>query len=145
MDIFSQPRWQWVKDEWAAGNKLQAVLTFVNGFPNMAYPGGESAYDAMCADYEQKYGSADDLRAWKNVLWREMWHLAGGIILGLLNLPLILWAPSWCKWVIPAIVQVSFLYKEIALDGLRDRTFLMPKDFLDALMWGLGALSWLLI
>ena len=145
MSFFAQPRWQWVKDEWAAGNYSQAILTLMNGFPNMVYPGGEVAYDAMCADYEAKYGSADNLKAWKNVLWREMFHFLGGVSLGLLNLPFIIWAPTWTTFIIPLIVQSAFLYKEIFLDGFKDRGFLMPKDFLDAAMWGLGAFLFLLL
>ena len=145
MSIFEQPRWQWIKDEWAAGNKKQAVLTFINGFPNMVYPGGESAYDAMCAEYEKKYGSADDLRAWKNVCWRELWHFVGGVILGIPNIPIVLLGCPLLAAILPSITLGAMGWKEITQDGLKDRGYLMPKDFLDALMWALGASSWLLL
>jgi hypothetical protein len=141
--MFESWRWAAAKFLWNSGDWLAAIILFLNGFPNMVYPGGESAYDIQLAAYESQYGSADDLRAWKIVYWRELWHFTGGLILGILNIPIILTLPWEYSFILTTPLLGLFLAKEIYLDGFKDRGYLMPKDFLDAFMWFLGSLSWL--
>lgn len=91
-EILASQRWQWAKSEWAAKKYQQAILTLFNGWPDITYPWrerakdgtllprGEPSYNRLLEIAVEKWGNYNDLRNWKNVLWREFGHLQQGCI-----------------------------------------------------------------
>lgn len=136
-------RWQWIKTEWMLGHYWNALLILVNGLPNMTYPflgigcryRGEESYDFDCLMYRFSYGSENDLRAWRIVGWREVWHLAAAWLLFVIQylatyfttVPFLLfWIP----------VMGWHAYREFWLDPREDGKFYL-KNILDFVVWGL--------
>ena len=90
--IISSQRWQWMKSEWAQGNYQRALLTLFNGMPDITYPWhekdkngnelplGEPSYNRLLDIAVEKWGNYNDLRNWKNVVWREFWHFIQGCV-----------------------------------------------------------------
>jgi hypothetical protein len=90
-EILASQRWGWFKDLWAQKQYQQALLTLFNGMPDITYPlrekaqdgtllpRGEPSYNRLLEIAVEKWGNYNDLRNWKNVVWREFWHLIQGL------------------------------------------------------------------
>lgn len=141
--ITTSNRWQWIKTAWMAGNYRAAALILVNGLPNLTYPflgvgcqfRGEESYDFDSLMYRFSYGSENDLRAWRIVMWREVWHLIGALLLFnfqylasyFTTLPFLLF------W---SLGMVYHLYREFWLDPKEDGKF-YAKNIVDLIVWSL--------
>jgi hypothetical protein len=123
----TSPRWQWIKQLWADGKKVEAIGYFNNSIPNLTYPGGPKVMDDLFAQYGYwKFSGPMAGVTW----WREVWHFVGGAAL---TLPF-LFTPtlSFCVSVIIAIWKAAAEFYGDA-QGSPDL-----KNFVDWLFWILG-------
>ena len=120
-EIKSSQRWQWFKSDWAAAKtilqKANAIVMLFNGWPDITYPWrerakdgtllprGEASYNRLLEIAVEKWGNYNDLRNWKNILWRELAHLQQGY----LWFPLHYLAYILTEWAFPGYGFVGFL------------------------------------
>lgn len=95
-EIKASVRWQWFRTDWTSADTIQkkaaAIVMLFNGWPDMTYPWqekakdgtllprGEPSYNRLLEIAVEKWGNYNDLRNWKNVLWREFAHLQQGYL-----------------------------------------------------------------
>lgn len=116
-------------------SKLKAFKFLINGFPQIWYPAGELAYNEECERCKIDYGNSDSLRCFRIVIWRELFHFIGGLFLGILTFIFAY------RYIWPCAVFIIFIRKEINEDMKDQPDGFRIKNFLDALCWGLGALT----
>jgi len=121
MGFFDNERWGWIKTEWSAGNYSKAASLLLNGLPNMTYPG---VYDET-----QDHNPLSPI-FW----WRELFHFAGGFIIGLS----LLWM---CPVLSVLCVAGPAFYKEFFMDAKEQPEGKWDfKNVVDASAWTLGCL-----
>lgn len=137
------PRIVKCRTKWQAGDYFGAVWSLFNGLPNLMWPGGELAYNRMIKEARRKYGHPNDIRNWRMILWRELFHLVGGLgVFGCLYgfyilleitlghdtaLLIYLWLSSF--------IAVWYIFKELILDVHDNGDEVFTKDFIDLLAW----------
>lgn len=72
--------------------------------------------------------------------WREIWHLLGGILIGVLSSPLFLFLPVLIAASLPVFaVAILIGAKEFVMDASEQPNGWDFKNVLDTLMWTSGA------
>lgn len=105
--------------------KTKLILYFINGIPNMTYPGGEEAYNASIT----KYGG-QTVYAPHN-LWRQLFHMVVGAIVGVLTFGL------YAAIVFGLLHELQCLRERLAHEG---NELGLPKLFADWFFFSLGGL-----
>lgn len=102
---------------------LNLILTWFNEFPNRNWPLGLDDYNARLALHGDNslFGPG-----WLISWWRELCHLVGGLVIGLL-----------CPFVVVLLVMLTKEYLDDCQGHIANWSL---KNSVDASMWALGSL-----
>lgn len=152
MYITNSFSFKWFLTLWRNKEYLKAITVLLNRLPNITYPlkeqdkeRGEPSYNALLKEATKKYGHYNDLRNWKNVVWRELFHFIGATFA--LIIPALSYAIAhyFTKNDFVAICFFMLLWvphmllnwkKELIDDPQLDGRF-FAKNILDLLFWHL--------
>jgi hypothetical protein len=111
--------------------RLHLFLTFVNEFPNRIW-------NLLFGNYnESKDHSIDQPEFW----WRELFHLLGGQIIGLLSIPILSWifhSRIIASLIATACVGIVIGLKEFVGDASEQDGGWDFKNVVDTIFWILG-------
>lgn len=112
----------------------EELLDFVNQLPN-------KSWDRFLSGFFGPYDGAKDHDLTHLVFyWRELFHLLGGAVLGIFSLPfLALFTPKFMVIATFSVVSMTMLIKELVFDASEQVNGWDFKNFVDAMVWGVGA------
>jgi hypothetical protein len=88
--IFKSQRYKFFLKLWENKQYFKAINYLFGCLPNITYPlreefngelreRGQPSYDTMLRKAIIKYGHYNDIRNWKNVVWRQIFHFIGAV------------------------------------------------------------------
>lgn len=89
--IFKSQRYKFFLKLWSRKTYFKAINFLFGCLPNITYPireefngelreRGQPSYDTMLRKAIIKYGHYNDIRNWKNIIWRQVFHFIGAAI-----------------------------------------------------------------
>lgn len=89
--IFKSQRYKFFLKLWSRKTYFKATLYLFQCLPNITYPlreeingelreRGQPSYDTMLRKAIIKYGHYNDIRNWKNIVWRQVFHFIGAAL-----------------------------------------------------------------
>lgn len=148
-----------VLNYWREKQYLTALSVFFDRLPNITYPlkeqgqeRGEPSYNALLKDAKKKYGHHNDLRNWKNVVWRELFHFIGATFA--LIIPALSYAiahyftkndfVATCFFMLFWAPHMLLNWKKELIDDPQFDGRFFAKNILDLLFWHLPGILFIL-
>jgi len=136
---------KWVVPAWKRGDYQRAIMIFLNRLPQYTVwwgKGGDEQYDIEWADAGKRgVKQCGDFfgPSWRIAWWRETLHFSGGLLLGVLGIPIALLSgvPAF-GYLATAFTFAFFFYSEME-DGAAHGWFNW-KEVFDMTFWVLGSL-----
>lgn len=115
-------------------------------------PRGEPSYNRLLEIAVEKWGNYNDLRNWKNVVWRELWHLIGACFFFIPQYGLYLLARLLldCPFVgtlgfaLGWLPMLAFYYHKEFVADVKGDGRLNAKNFIDLAVWHIPGVAFLL-
>lgn len=162
MYIFKSKSFERVKGYWRSKQYKTAISVLFDRLPNITYPlreehngilheRGEPSYNALLKKATEKYDHYNDIRNWKNVVWRELFHFIGAMFALIIPASLYYIARYFTNnlWVSVAFFMLIwaphmlFNWKKELVDDPRFDGQFFIKNILDLLFWHLPGILFL--